>query len=131
MPLIFRPSVPPHKDFSNIHVPLFKEDFSKITPSLFTLKEGSTSSPSPSSSEGGDVTALRCSEPLRSKVGGPSKVSPDCAGWDRLAERVGDHLADATYLRLAATCLRLAEDLLISLQNGLWVNLFIGLLVGY
>ena len=41
-------------------------------------KEGSTSSPSPSSSEGGDVTALRCSEPLRSKVGGPSKVSPDC-----------------------------------------------------
>ena len=30
-----------------------------------------------------DVTApSRCSEPLRSKVGGPSKVSPDCAGWD-------------------------------------------------
>ena len=41
-------------------------------------KEGSTSSPSPSSSEGGDVTALRCSEPLRSKVGGASKPSPDC-----------------------------------------------------
>ena len=32
----------------------------------------------------GDVTAPpRCSEPLRSKDGGPSKVSPDCAGWDR------------------------------------------------
>ena len=31
-----------------------------------------------------DVTApSRCSEPLRSKDGGPSKVSPDCAGWDR------------------------------------------------
>ena len=30
-----------------------------------------------------DVTALRCSEPLRSKVGGPSKVSPGFAGWDR------------------------------------------------
>ena len=41
-------------------------------------KEGSTSSPSPSSSEGGDVTALRCSEPLRSKVGGPKRSSPDC-----------------------------------------------------
>ena len=41
-------------------------------------KEGSTSTPSPSSSEGGDVTALRCSEPLRSNVGGPSKVSPEC-----------------------------------------------------
>ena len=48
-------------------------------------KEGSTFSPSPSSSGSGDVTApSRCSEPLRSKVGGPSKVSPDCAGWDRL-----------------------------------------------
>ena len=47
-------------------------------------KEGSTFSPSPSSSGSGDVTApSRCSEPLRSKVGGPSKVSPDCAGWDR------------------------------------------------
>ena len=41
-------------------------------------KEGSTSTPSPSSSEGGDVTALRCSEPLRSKVGGASKPSPEC-----------------------------------------------------
>ena len=47
-------------------------------------KEGSTFYPSPSSSGSGDVTALRCSEPLRSKDGGPSKVSPDCAGWDRL-----------------------------------------------
>ena len=47
-------------------------------------KEGSTFSPSPSSSGSGDVTApSRCSEPLRSKDGGPSKVSPDCAGWDR------------------------------------------------
>ena len=48
-------------------------------------KEGSTFSPSPSSSGSGDVTAPpRRSEPLRSKDGGPSKVSPDCAGWDRL-----------------------------------------------
>ena len=87
---------------------LDKRIFSKITPSLFTLKEGSTSHPDPLSSgkkretalqcyicptcpspTGGslthsqalalskrarDVTALRCSEPLRSKVGGPSKV---------------------------------------------------------
>ena len=57
-------------DFSNHPVPL--------------SKEGSTFSPSPSSSGSGDVTApSRCSEPLRSKDGGPSKVSPDCAGWDR------------------------------------------------
>ena len=48
-------------------------------------KEGSSFSPGPSSSGSGDVTApSRCSEPLRSKDGGPSKVSPDCAGWDRL-----------------------------------------------
>ena len=73
--------------------------FSKITPSLFTLKEeifsnhpvplskeGSTSTPSPSSSEGGDVTALRCSEPLRSKVGGASKPSPDCLSAGALKE---------------------------------------------
>ena len=46
-------------------------------------KEGSTSHPSPLSSEERDVTALRCSEPLRSKDGGPSKVSPNCAGCDR------------------------------------------------
>ena len=65
---------------------------SKITPSLFSIKEGdfsnhpvplskegSTFSPSPSSSGSGDVTAPpRRSEPLRSKDGGPSKVSPDC-----------------------------------------------------
>ena len=30
-----------------------------------------------------DVTALRCSEPLRYKVGGASKPSPCFAGWDR------------------------------------------------
>ena len=30
-----------------------------------------------------DVTALRCSEPLRYKVDGASKPSPNCAGWDR------------------------------------------------
>ena len=49
--------------------------FSKTHPSSLTLKGGSTFSPSPSSSGSGDVTAPpRRSEPLRSKVGGPSKV---------------------------------------------------------
>ena len=37
----------------------------------------------------------RRSEPLRSKVGGPSKVSPDCAGWDRLSIE-GDNSAGST-----------------------------------
>ena len=66
---------------------LIAEFFESPRPSL--AKEGSTFSPSPSSSGSGDVTALRCSEPLRYKDGGPSKVSPDCAGWDRL-EAIGD-----------------------------------------
>ena len=58
---------------------------SKITPSLFTLKEGSTSHPDPLTLRGeGGNRPTRCSEPLRSKDGGPSKVSPNCAGWDRL-----------------------------------------------
>ena len=48
-------------------------------------KEGSTAFPKPLSPQGtGDVTApSRCSEPLRSKDGGPKRFSPDCAGWDR------------------------------------------------
>ena len=59
-------------------------------------KEGSTFSPSPSSSGSGDVTApSRCSEPLRSKDGGASKPSPNCAGWDRLAIE-GDNSAGST-----------------------------------
>ena len=61
--------------------------FSKIIPSFFTIKEGfflplrlsckesSTFLTKPLfPQEREDVTALRCSEPLRSKVGGPSKV---------------------------------------------------------
>ena len=60
------------------------QNSSKITPSLFTLKEGSTSHPDPLTLRGeGENRPTRCSEPLRSKVGGASKPSPDCAGWDR------------------------------------------------
>ena len=83
--------------------------FSKITPSLFTIKEGSTSHPDPLTLRGeGGNRPTRCSEPLRSKVGGPSKVSPDCAGWDRLGAtclRAADGAAD----RLGTTCLRAAD----------------------
>ena len=60
------------------------QNSSKITPSLFTIKEGSTSHPDPLTLRGeGENRPTRCSEPLRSKVGGASKPSPDCAGWDR------------------------------------------------
>ena len=89
--------------------------FSKITPSLFTLKEGSTSHPDPLTLRGeGGNRPTRCSEPLRSKVGGASKPSPDCAGWDRLGAtclRAADGLADGTADRLGATCLRAADGL--------------------
>ena len=110
--------------FSNHPIPLSKEgifsnhpvNFSKITPSLFTLKEGSTSHPDPLTLRGeGGNRPTRCSEPLRSKDGGPSKVSPDCAGWDRLTDaclRPADGLT-ATCLRagdgLGGTCLRATD----------------------
>ena len=120
--------------FSNHPVPLSKEgifsnhpvNFSKITPSLFTIKEGSTSHPDPLTLRGeGGNRPTRCSEPLRSKDGGPSKVSPDCAGWDRLTDtclragddlgatclRAADGLADGAADGLGATCLRPADGL--------------------
>ena len=47
---------------------------SKIIPSFFTIKEGSTFLTKPLFPQGReDVTALRCSEPLRYKVSGPIK----------------------------------------------------------
>ena len=117
--------------FSKITPSLFtiKEGFSKITPSLFTIKEGSTSHPDPLSSGAREETAPpRRSEPLRSKDGGASKPSPDCAGWDRLgadclrpAEGLGDRLGMsgaskvspdcAGWDRLTDTCLRAGDGL--------------------
>ncbi len=69
-------------DFSNHPVPL--------------SKEGSTSHPDPLTLRGeGGNRPTRCSEPQRSKDGGPSKVSPDCAGWDRRGVS-GDIASDAS-----------------------------------
>ena len=74
---------------------------SKITPSLFTIKEGSTSHPDPLTLRGeGGNRPTRCSEPLRSKDGGPSKVSPDSAGWDR-RDAIGD-MTSATATALSS-----------------------------
>ena len=90
--------------------------FSKITPSLFTIKEGSTSHPDPLTLRGeGGNRPTRCSEPLRSKVGGPSKVSPDCLSAGALkgaSKRPSKVSPDcAGWDRLAATCLRPADRL--------------------
>ena len=72
------------------------QNSSKITPSLFTIKEGSTSHPDPLTLRGeGGNRPTRCSEPLRSKDGGASKPSPNCAGWDRRGVS-GDIASDAS-----------------------------------
>jgi hypothetical protein len=108
-------------------------DFYKVyqnssNPSVSLSKGSSTFSPSPSSSGSGDVTApSRCSEPLRSKDGGPSKVSPDCAGWDRL-DAIEDTSSDSASITSvssafttdssASTALNVVQRELIYL--GLW-----------
>ena len=93
---------------------------SKITPSLFTLKEGSTSHPDPLTLRGeGGNRPTRCSEPLRSKDGGPSKVSPDCAGWDRLAIEEDNSAGSTTAVTFSAsTALDVVQKELKKL--GLW-----------
>ena len=97
------------------------QNFSKTHPSSLTLKGGSTAFPKPLSPQGtGDVTAPpRRSEPLRSKDGGPSKVSPDCAGWDRLSIE-GDNSAGSTtaVTSSASTALDVVQKELKEL--GLW-----------
>ena len=106
----------------------FYKDYQNFSnPSVSLSKGSSTFSPSPSSSGSGDVTApSRCSEPLRSKDGGPSKVSPNCAGWDR-RDAIGDMTSataststdtSATAARSSSTAIdRVQEELK---ELGLW-----------
>ena len=128
-----RPSLPLKKEtFESFRLPLAKgRVFRKPTrPSLplkkefflplrLSCKESSTFSPSPSqwslhplrfprsrgteTSGSGDVTALRCSEPLRYKVGGASKPSPCFAGWDRMGTVCLLPSKDSTSLREGTT----------------------------
>ena len=58
--------------------------FSKTHPSSLTLKGGSTSSPSPSSSEGGDVKRSSCRSDI--KVGGASEPSPEFSSTQQSCE---------------------------------------------
>ncbi|WP_337390188.1 nucleotidyltransferase family protein [Prevotella sp.] len=60
--------------------------FSKPHPSSLTLKGGSTSSPSPSSSEGGDVKRSSCRSDI--KVGGASEPSPEFSSTQQSCEEV-------------------------------------------
>lgn len=121
-------------------------DFYKVyqnfsNPSVSLSKGSSTFSPSPSSMvftppsvppfpgdrnlRSGDVTApSRCSEPLRSKDGGPSKVSPNCAGWDRW-DAIGDMTSATASTDSSATAARSSSTAIDRVQEelkelGLW-----------
>ena len=98
---------------------------SRITPSLFTLKEGSTSHPDPLTLRGeGGNRPTRCSEPLRSKDGGSSKVSPNCAGWDR-RDAIGDMTSATASTDSSATAARSSSTAIDRVQEelkelGMW-----------
>ncbi len=90
---------------------LDKRIFSKITPSLFTLKEGSTSHPDPLSSGAREKTALlgaRNRYALR--LADHQRSSPDCAGWDRQAVAGGDLMLHQSPRHGCAGWDRLAKD---------------------
>ena len=115
------------------------QDFSN--PSVSLSKGSSTFSPSPSSMvftppsvppfpgdrnlRSGDVTApSRCSEPLCSKDGGPSKVSPNCAGWDRW-DAIGDMTSATAATDSSATAARSSSTAIDRVQEelkelGMW-----------
>ena len=109
--------------------------------SLFPLKEGSTSHPDPLSmvftppsvppfpgdrnlrGEGGN-RPTRCSEPLRSKDGGPKRSSPDSAGWGR-RDAIGDMTSATASTDSSATAARSSSTAIDRVQKelkelGLW-----------
>ena len=102
------------------------QNSSKTHPSSLTLKGGSTAFPKPLSPQGtGDVTAPpRRSEPLRSKVGGPKRSTPDSAGWDR-RDAIGDMTSATASTDSSATAARSSSTAIDRVQEelkelGLW-----------
>ena len=115
-------------------------DFYKVyqifsNPSVSRSKGSSTFSPSPSSMvftppsvppfpggrnlRSGDVTApSRCSEPLRSKDGGPKRSSPNCAGWDR-RDAIGDMTSATASTDSSATAARSSSTAIDRVQKEL------------
>ena len=79
--------------------------FSKTHPSSLTLKGGSTAFPKPLSPQGtGDVTALRCSEPLRYKVGGASKPCAMLCGMGPPSYYLAKGAGYYPYFRTTLSC---------------------------
>ena len=79
---------------------------SKITPSLFTLKEGSTSHPDPLSSGAREETALLgARNRFALRMADHQRSTPDCAGWDR-RDVSGDTTSDTASTVTSATVAR-------------------------
>ena len=93
--------------------------------SLFPIKEGSTSHPDPLTLRGeGGNRPTRCSEPLRSKDGGPKRSTPDSAGWDR-RDAIGDMTSATASTDSSATAARSSSTAIDRVQEelkelGLW-----------
>ena len=95
------------------------QNSSKITPSLFTIKEGSTSHPDPLTLRGeGGNRPTRCSEPLRSKVGGPSKVSPWLCGMGPPSYYLAKGAGYCPYFKTTLACFFKTSKNLGSSESG-------------
>ena len=90
-----------YQNFSNHPI-----NFSKITPSLFTLKEGSTSHlgllPSGKKRE---TALLGARNRYALRLADHQRSTPDCAGWDRL-DAIGDTTSDTASTVTSATVAR-------------------------
>ena len=77
---------------SKTYIPLLR-DFSKIIPSFFTIKEGSTSHPSPLSSGAREETALLgARNRFALRLADHQRSAPGFTGWDRLGWAVYNSL---------------------------------------
>ena len=98
-----------------------KKAFSKTYPSFLTLKEGSTSHLGLLPSGKKRKTALRCSEPLRFMVVGPSKVYAMLCGLGPPGERWIGLLKCWFCGNLLITCRFLSFFLVVSRKKRIFV----------
>ena len=83
--------------------------FSKTYPSFLTVKEGSTSHLGLLSSGEKKETALRCSEPLRYKVGGPSKVFARLRGMGPPGDKIFIVIMHSVFIGIVFYCLQIGN----------------------
>ena len=75
-----------------------------------------------------DVTALRCSEPLRSKVGGPSKVFAMFCGMGPLG---ADIYIMSTFIEIAFNFLQISNSIFMSYRITTYIYKFSSLKVTF